>query len=900
MVNEQKLRRAIMFTACFILVRLGVGSGEKCGDVFTKPPSSCCPTKFLPSCCPPPLTKPCNSSATIRPLKPQSGVRVKPFCMKPENSTACEAGFYLNSETKQVEPCPDGFYCGQDRTCIIPCPLGAYCVKDKLVDSTKNSPELCRDSGKCCSPSQSIPLFDTSHSPAKFICPGAKEPVSCPRGSYCEKVTIKKTCPGGHFCRNGTVEPQNCPFLSICKKGSSAPESAVAGIVLILVILGLMLLLMYCFNHEERLTLLFQRHVVQRCHEIKKPKFKIQDKLKRMASFLTMVEKYREGASPKKQTITIRFENLSLVLKKTKKDVLQGVTGQLLPGEVTAVMGPSGSGKTTLLNTLCGKAYYGKRGGRLYINDKEVNDLGVYRNITGFVPQEDVMHRSLTVNEVLIYQANLRLPSTISNEEKRRRIQEVLQLLDLKGVKNTKIGDEESRGISGGQRKRVNIGMELVTDPTLLFLDEPTSGLDSTSSLMVVDALKAVAEERKLTIVCVIHQPRYEIFSKFHKVLFLAPGGKTVFQGTVPGAENYFERFGFDKPDKVNPADFYMDMIGGMFDSKESESTSLPEQWEQYASQNSAGAERVENATGAPDSPVTRQADVTLELSFNPSADILIKENQDQQDRAMPNFLIQFFTFLRREIRLQFRLSRSLLLDQFLVLLAGGTLGALRKEAPLDEFFTLVTLSSLAIGLTAMLSSLRCFGSNRATFWREAASGVNRVSYFVAVNVAQIPIILITPLVYLSLLYPLVSPRGYFRFHYAATLGAQFACTGVGYCISAIFNPKNSQMASVTFALICSLVSGSSPTLCKMDGYSFFGPLLYNLSYCRWYLEALFEKEALRYPDVLALYVHRLSTRNGYTLDNYSTCVGVLFAMGFVYRGLALLFMLFTNRGKQQ
>lgn len=115
---------------------------------------------------------------------------------------------------------------------------------------------------------------------------------------------------------------------------------------------------------------------------------------------------------------------------------------------------------------------------------------------------------------------------------------------------------------------------------------------------------------------------------KFHKVLFLAPGGKTVFQGTVPGAENYFERFGFDKPDKVNPADFYMDMIGGMFDSKESESTSLPEQWEQYASQNSAGAERVENATGAPDSPVTRQADVTLELSFNPSADILIKENQ--------------------------------------------------------------------------------------------------------------------------------------------------------------------------------------------------------------------------------------------------------------------------------
>jgi len=107
-------------------------------------------------------------------------------------------------------------------------------------------------------------------------------------------------------------------FLSICKKGSSAPESAVAGIVLILFILALMLLLIYCFNHEEKLLLLFQRHVVQRCREMQHPRLNVQDKFKLMANWLTMVEKYREEASPKKQTITIRFENLSLVLKKVK------------------------------------------------------------------------------------------------------------------------------------------------------------------------------------------------------------------------------------------------------------------------------------------------------------------------------------------------------------------------------------------------------------------------------------------------------------------------------------------------------------------------------------------------------------------------------------------------------
>ena len=114
---------------------------------------------------------------------------------------------------------------------------------------------------------------------------------------------------------------------------------------------------------------------------------------------------------------------------------------------------------------------------------------------------------------------------------------------------------------------------------------------------------------------------------KFHKVLFLAPGGKTVFQGTVPEAETYFERLGFNKPDKVNPADFYMDVIGGIYqmdESTQSESISLPEKWEEYASGNNAGAE----GAGDPGSQVATQADVTLELSFNNSSEILVKESQ--------------------------------------------------------------------------------------------------------------------------------------------------------------------------------------------------------------------------------------------------------------------------------
>ena len=121
---------------------------------------------------------------------------------------------------------------------------------------------------------------------------------------------------------------------------------------------------------------------------------------------------------------------------------------------------------------------------------------------------------------------------------------------------------------------------------------------------------------------------------KFHKVLFLAPGGKTVFQGTVPEAENYFEKLGFVKPERVNPADFYMDVIGGMCDSSQvditSTSTSLPDQWEQYASQNNAGAARIEEAAGDSCDAVVRQGDMIEQLSFHTTTEDLIGSNENQ------------------------------------------------------------------------------------------------------------------------------------------------------------------------------------------------------------------------------------------------------------------------------
>jgi len=138
----------------------------------------------------------------------------------------------------------------------------------------------------------------------------------------------------------------------------------------------------------------------------------------------------------------------------------------------------------------------------------------------------------------------------------------VLDALSLAHVQHTRIGDEKTRGVSGGQRKRVNIGIEVAACPVALYLDEPTSGLDSTAALEVTNSLKHIAHSTGITVAMVIHQPRYEIWAALDEVLFLAPGGRTVYLGNLAAVQDYFfDQLGYMPTERDNPADYYMDRI---------------------------------------------------------------------------------------------------------------------------------------------------------------------------------------------------------------------------------------------------------------------------------------------------------------------------------------------------
>eukprot|EP00929_Paragymnodinium_shiwhaense_P018646 TRINITY_DN12970_c0_g1_i1.p1 TRINITY_DN12970_c0_g1~~TRINITY_DN12970_c0_g1_i1.p1 ORF type:complete len:812 (-),score=135.84 TRINITY_DN12970_c0_g1_i1:457-2892(-) len=274
------------------------------------------------------------------------------------------------------------------------------------------------------------------------------------------------------------------------------------------------------------------------------------------------VSKYQfRGMQQHGATVNVAFEDLSLEL--SSGDVLlKGVTGDFQAGRLCAIMGPSGAGKTTFMNTLCGKATYGRMGGSVLINGKQA-DVKDIRSVVGFVPQDDIVHANLTVREQIYFSARLRNRAGMSLQRARLITDDVLNVMQIDHIQNSIVGGTETnRGISGGQRKRVNIGLELAAQPSLLFLDEPTSGLDSTSSLSVALSLKKMGQ-LGMTSIMVIHQPRYSLFTLFDDVLLLGKGGQTVYIGPSQGCKKYFEGLGFDMPRDENPADWFMDVICG-------------------------------------------------------------------------------------------------------------------------------------------------------------------------------------------------------------------------------------------------------------------------------------------------------------------------------------------------
>ena len=278
----------------------------------------------------------------------------------------------------------------------------------------------------------------------------------------------------------------------------------------------------------------------------------------------------RRVVPPSRVGLHIKFKDIGYSVNK--KPILKRVSGEATPGSLLAIMGPSGSGKTTLLEILSQKSKEGKLSGEVLINERKVSKSK--KSEYGYIDQEDLFLDTLTVFETILFSANTRLPESMSLGEKKRRVLDVISVLGLSHVTNSRIGGLNGRGLSGGEKRRVSVGIELVTDPAILFLDEPTSGLDSYNAHLLVQTLKKLAGSGK-TVVCTIHQPRSDIFAMFDNVLALSRG-EFIYFGPQSKMNTWMNETGRPCPQGYNIADHLIDLAISYESEKQASSDFSP------------------------------------------------------------------------------------------------------------------------------------------------------------------------------------------------------------------------------------------------------------------------------------------------------------------------------------
>jgi ABC-type multidrug transport system ATPase subunit len=421
-----------------------------------------------------------------------------------------------------------------------------------------------------------------------------------------------------------------------------------------------------------------------------------------------------------------------LLWKKTADDnayILRKVNCEARPGEIMAIAGPSGAGKSTLLEILAGVIPPSRVSGEVLVNGQPIN-ARCFRRLSGYVAQDEALFPLLTVKETLMYSARLRLPGSFHTAA--AIVQELLKQLGLEHVANVRIGSESNRGISGGEKRRVSVGVDLVHDPGVLLIDEPTSGLDSASALNIILLLKSMAIKQGKTIVLTIHQPGFRILELFDKILLLS-NGTVHHHGSLLLLEQRLRFAGHFIPRHVNVLEFAIEMT------------------ESLAMEDSEARE-TENSAEAQDEELTRR---------NPNRYTNIEETIYANGRFKEVLILG-----QRFSHIICRTNQLFAARILQAVLGGVVLGTIFMDVMNDSkrhklqtqigFFAY----SLAFLLSSTTEGLPIFLQERRILKRETSKGAYRVSSYVVSNtLVFLPFLLVVALLYSTPVYWLVGLR---------------------------------------------------------------------------------------------------------------------------------------------
>ncbi|XP_035720104.1 ATP-binding cassette sub-family G member 1-like [Vespa mandarinia] len=518
-----------------------------------------------------------------------------------------------------------------------------------------------------------------------------------------------------------------------------------------------------------------------------------------------------------------------------KKQILKGINGLFKSGNMTAIMGPSGAGKSTLLNILTGfKRDKSLKGNINYLNNKgNKESWNEYKKHSCYILQEDQLPNFFTVNEMMMISANLKLGNILNEKAKQILIDDILDTLDLIQTKNTR-----TNKLSGGQKKRLSIALELIDNPPVMFLDEPTTGLDSSSSLQCVTMLQKLARSGK-TIICTIHQPSAAIYKMFDHVYLLADG-RCMYEGAAKNTINYFADLGLYCPKYHNPADYMLEIVN-----------------KEYGNFNDQLVAAIESNKAAWRSKTSTNQSIIDNNGVK-------NYNENKKTAVLINTPSEFtrFWILLNRCFIQFYRDWTLSYLKMLIHFSVGLFfGLVFENSGNDSNKTISNISYIMISLiylcyTSMMPAVLKFPLEMAILKKERFNNWYQLrTYYIALLIANVPLQILLSFIYCSISYFLSSQpldwNRFLMFFGICTLTIHIA-DSFGLVIGTMLNPVNGTFISVIIFSTFIIFAGFFIFFNHMPQYLYY---FSYLNYMRYALEGSiqslygFNRENLNCPD---------------------------------------------------
>lgn len=580
------------------------------------------------------------------------------------------------------------------------------------------------------------------------------------------------------------------------------------------------------------------------------------------------------------------------------KQILYNVSGFADAGNVMAIMGSSGAGKSTLLNALTWRNRQNlKIEGEIKVNGLKLEDK--ITNVSAYVQQDDLFVGAMTVKEHLIFNARLRMDPAVSDSDRFKRVDEVMDQMGLRKCESTGIGTPgKTKTISGGEMKRLSFATELLTNPPLLFCDEPTSGLDSYLAKVICECLQRVAKDG-CTVLCTIHQPSSEVFELFDKLLLLALG-RVIYLGPRQDAETYYSSLGIPCPRNFNPADHYIMKI------------SVTPGNEQYSKDKIA---KIADQYEASDNKlhIDSKIDEDIENDYQTSDGFTV----EKASRYKVNQLQQFYALLGRAAIMIYRdplVSRVKLGQTIVVALIIGLVylrtpyGKEYQSSEITDISGAIFLVIINNTFSYIFAVINTFPTEIPLFRREHFNGMySTLAYYLSKNVAELPMYFVLPLIYSSIVYFMIGlypGAAQFFIFYGVMVLLINTCVSFGYWVSCM-SPTVTIALAIGPPMIMPLLlfGGFFLSADSVPVYFIW------LKYLSWFL---YTNEILtinQWQDVDSIACDASGNRTcsetngaqvieafGFDTNNLGMDIGLLFALLFFYRILGFLILLYRMR----